>query len=1475
MRPSTLLCGALLLVAVACRRGVVAVDTKPPETKSRWHWLSLLDETNNNNNNNNGTTMPEHNQSSRHVQDVISTLLRRRLTGGAFDNVNRLFQGAIIDLPVEFEIDAGSGPLVDRTFSIDNLQCRKLKIGDFLLQTESSEDILTSSSSNAGLLPVVTELDLEIVDLDLECTMNYRWDRGLTGESDGDITLTSNNNDIKTQFIMTSSTTLPASMTVELGRPCSAGLNVNSIEVGGGSAIVDGLVNWAEELVRGQVADFLESTVCQEIEALADQALPELLGQVLNAMTPYLSLTQDNGFADEIENPLREEEILLQELEAQETAAQYIDFQNASSSDHETADMAHFLLNTIDQVDSWLGATVETKDGSTDLGVNVLMRDLLLDENGTFVWDMTSSPSRSSPLPQTSPDNRALSEDDSDTGSSSDDGRGIVLLESHDQLLQMTLTLDNIAIQGLDSMTKLDTLDRIGKHTLQNTLAWQYLAGAATVTFRIAPSTQDSLWSTTVPGKEIVETVTLTLSAEDIHAVVSFFVAIEQNVMGKVPLGALFSSDSVAPCLFSAIYQGHLLSGFNVTVSDLIDPTLTGFSSTATGLERVLNEGMDLMYNLYEHWMIRAMPAFAQTTLRDSLNKMWVDFLGGMQKDQAQACPLAELPALEDGSTAFLDFRDLLLPVDESLAKGSTGSEPYGDFVSFVFELIQEQLLVVDENDQSNRLLLNSMLLAPLTKFQSGEEGTLHFKSDLVNLVLDSRGRANNEDAASSSMFSEIAADLLGYLQFRLYDTKIQNIDTIVAPSYLLQTSDNPYLLENLLKFGPVPEKPLNASVRVHLGVLGNSKDSSSAAQELDEAARYRRLNDPLSSAVEHVMDISLSASSLELLADIVAMADARKLQSFPLEGITNPYCWLSLLSAQSNPGQVGLKMDAFLADFSNLALGAQCANDACSEGGLGVLGNLTRIWSESNVTETLGSQYAALAAEILTGDYADKIITRWLDGAPHNCPHDEKYGLPAAIGPALGLPVLSSEAIDTMVFTALTAAQAGFLVLSETSLWSPSGSIEAAKPAEMSSSTKRLINFTDTDSSGTMAGLISYLFSQANTVLGTDGSSSSSINGIIAGLLDAKGALRLEFGDATIIEKANLQLRLNSLRVVGLDTFSEFNVLGASAPQVLHNSLVLDELAAEFDISIVSGSDEGSNAQSFVLSFQAENIKASLPIFAAIDAGVLDKLELGALLDINSMLSCIFTAVEAANVNDVSFQIGKFTNITVKGLLPASKTTFERSMTAITEQFGAGIDGFLDPILRAVFNGIISHYRKSAKCENKMLSKESSRRLAENAESSHIDFRDLFLSESMAKQLGGSGLSPYGNLFRTILSFVQDLVLQIDPATGLSSINEKLIVPLTESISSTPGSMIMSDTIVDTENRIRVGGLDALVTFKASDARVENLDTMGVPLSLLVPVSSEPLFLNNTVTAGVPIEKPLRLSARVLLGIEDDGKST
>jgi len=240
-----------------------------------------------------------------------------------------------------------------------------------------------------------------------------------------------------------------------------------------------------------------------------------------------------------------------------------------------------------------------------------------------------------------------------------------------------------------------------------------------------------------------------------------------------------------------------------------------------------------------------------------------------------------------------------------------------------------------------------------------------------------------------------------------------------------------------------------------------------------------------------------------------------------------------------------------------------------------------------------------------------------------------------------------------------------------------------------------------------------------------------------------------------------------------------------------------------------------------------------------------------------------------------VHLSVKQLTDVKVEGLLPATNDAFSLSMAAITERFGVGIDGFLNPVLGAVINGLMSSFKKDAKCENVMRSAQSRRRMqsAEVSPQSYIDFRDLLLPESLSLEYGGTGQSPYGDLFRTVLAFVQGLILEVNPVTKLSAVNEQLIAPLTRASSNVTGSIIMAGAFIDTESRIQIEDFDANLTLRVSDARIDNLDTLGAPMSLLSPVAQKPHLLNNTATIGVPEERPLRLSVRLLVGLQQDGK--
>ena len=58
-----------------------------------------------------------------------------------------------------------------------------------------------------------------------------------------------------------------------------------------------------------------------------------------------------------------------------------------------------------------------------------------------------------------------------------------------------------------------------------------------------------------------------------------------------------------------------------------------------------------------------------------------------------------------------------------------------------------------------------------------------------------------------------------------------------------------------------------------------------------------------------------------------------------------------------------------------------------------------------------------------------------------------------------------------------------------------------------------------------------------------------SSINLIVKYILNDEGVLELQFQDAKIAQQSSLQLRLNTLHLIGLDMFTQFNIFAAVGP--------------------------------------------------------------------------------------------------------------------------------------------------------------------------------------------------------------------------------------------------------------------------------------------------------------------------------------
>lgn len=136
--------------------------------------------------------------------------------------------------------------------------------------------------------------------------------------------------------------------------------------------------------------------------------------------------------------------------------------------------------------------------------------------------------------------------------------------------------------------------------------------------------------------------------------------------------------------------------------------------------------------------------------------------------------------------------------------------------------------------------------------------------------------------------------------------------------------------------------------------------------------------------------------------------------------------------------------------------------------------------------------------------------------------------------------------------------------------------------------------------------------------------------------------------------------------------------------------------------------------------------------------------------------------------------------------------------------------------------------------------------------------------------ELGGSGSSPYGDLLRMLKSYLDKEVLAIDETDGRAKLNDLLIGPLTEAQSNMTGTLVYPGDLFNQETKLDVGGLKATIELRASDVRIENLDSVGPPLELIQPVLNEPSVLDNKAVLGVQ-PKPLRGTLRLLIALQGD----
>jgi hypothetical protein len=980
--------------------------------------------------------------------------------------------------------------------------------------------------------------------------------------------------------------------------------------------------------------------------------------------------------------------------------------------------------------------------------------------------------------------------------------------QGHNNILKTSVRFDSLRLVGLDSLKEFNPLDNIGMYTHQNQVAWDYLAFEIKATIWMSPSTLSDSIIEAAGNTLITEQVEIFFGIDDLIAELSIISLFDQDLLETMTIGSLLVKDNVVPCLLSTIAHADFTS-LSIDVTDVMTPSLTGFVST--GFDRIISNSMDTGFLLYEKILLNAAPRYFQERIRP----LFADMLLKSHLGDSN-CPVFDWSG---DATDLIDLRDLLYPPLDALLTGGTGQQPYGDlFSSFIMPYLRDNVFDGE--------LFNDGYVRPFTKAQSGTNGKLAFLTDLFQ-------------------YNDTASSLYDSMVVTVSDMRLDNVDTVVGPMDVLLPRDSNTLSNRIsLDSG---DRDLTVSVRVSLEIDG--QDS------------------PLN--MQNTLDLSLSIPSSALSFEVMANLKEGSVLNFPIFDMANYHCWLATLD---NSLVKSLALMSLSLDVGSLRFGSSCVS--CSSPGLEIISDILQ------ELETMGFNmlYNDKIGSILVGLIADFTqsfnIDELVDVAPQHCPHNPMYNPAAEVAPFSwpGLPGLRSETAETVlaigaiaIQTAIVVSAKNELMLSLGDLRDPSNEIiEVDIPAG-----SRIVNWTTLgDDMGSWAGvaldeLRFYLTSTGKESPKRSGVDLEVNNMLREHVLDEEGALNIDF-DSLGFEAMDFEISLARVKVYGLDTITTLEPLVVTGPQSLENSFQFETLLVSFEAEVRSTTGEVRHMK---MSYRLQDVTAQVDMNIALDLTRLENIQLGSIFDMGRMMYCAVSGIHDLKFTTLDLRVGSFEDPIIAGYFSDEnqediRFVVENLVGTHRNDIIEALPLLFDSSLRKILNAMLPEILKSAGSECTPPSKYSSYGI--------IDFRDLFLSASQSLTFGGSGDSPYGDLFRTLYDLLQDKILRTG-ATNRPLIND-FLRGLSERYSNTTGSMFFEGNTIENSGRIKIAGLDATFGLAVSDVAIENVDSVGDPLDIFRPMMGEANTVNNTISFGVD-SKPLGIAASLYLSIIDGGK--
>jgi len=344
-----------------------------------------------------------------------------------------------------------------------------------------------------------------------------------------------------------------------------------------------------------------------------------------------------------------------------------------------------------------------------------------------------------------------------------------------------------------------------------------------------------------------------------------------------------------------------------------------------------------------------------------------------------------------------------------------------------------------------------------------------------------------------------------------------------------------------------------------------------------------------------------------------------------------------------------------------------------------------------------------------------------------------------------------------------------------------------------------------------------------------------------------------------------------------GLDTMTRFDPLSPypGGNYTLENSFGFDFIDVEIDL-LVTIRPTKLKENIFVgekvvteyvsIAFGVDDINVDFAVLLGIDMIKVGDLPLGAIMkDFDKVVSCALEFIHVAEIGMLSTSVGNLEAPQLNGFISPG---IDRVLSSGADAIFAMYKGAIIEVMPNIFQ---LGFRKSI---NEMLSnvmQDDSKGCAwdnfdnSTSTSTFVNFADLFLQNEDAVTFGGFGNDQYGGLLKSAYTAIEGGAMNLSGG-GPSFLNENIIHPLTYAQSGIEGNLLFPGPIFEMESDIKIGELRASLKINISDLTLENIDTLGLPLTFLRPLSSH--VLDNMFTLGFG-EQPFVISFKLKFAFE------